>query len=161
METVKCLVHVAGVIPHFLSFLGFFLGFKCKRAVGQDWNRCSDTMQEKFGFSWSCSERQGKEECFISIPSQFGRQSMSQQCWADKSCLPAFNLLKIKKLFHSYNIIWTLEDVELRSSLRFHSVWRPRLYQDKNSTDGLRGVMLIVYLETMGWLNFSYLWTLG
>lgn len=97
--------------------------------------------------------RFGKEECSISAPSQFGRQSVSQQCWADESCLPAFNLLKIRKLFHSYNAVadqkylWTLGDVKWRSSLRFCHVWKPGLYQSKNCMDGLS------HINSIPWPN--------
>lgn len=159
MEIVKCFRCVSWVANSSFSG-GQLLGFHVQKSSGSEKVLTQQCRWERV--QWNHCEREvWKERALHSHSSQFGRRSVSQQCWADKSCLPAFNLLKIRKLFHSYNAmsvwkyLWTLGDAKFRSRLRFHGVWKARLYQGENCTDGLRGVMFTVYLETMDWLSFS------
>lgn len=152
------------LIPHVLADAGCFLAFKCKTPVGQDWKRCSDNAGK---FSCNCSGRwvgRGRSFPFLPILGDRACHNSAQQTRAACQCLICWRLRNYSILTipcQSRKYLWTLGDVKFRSSLRFHGVWKPKLYQGKKRTDDLRGIMFIIYLETMDWLNFSCLWTLG
>lgn len=155
------------LIPHFWTDAGCFLASKRKRPVGSGLEKmlrqqCRKVQLQLF---WKA----GKERKIISFP--------FLPIWGDRAChnsaeqtraacqhlicwrLRNYSILTIPCQSRKY--LWTPGDVKFRSSLRFHSVWKPKLYQGKKRTDDLRGIMFIMYLETMDWLDFSCLWTLG
>lgn len=140
--------------------MGSFWVFMYKRAVGQKkWSH--NGAGENVLSGTIVKGRYGKNGLFTPIHPSLGDRACHNSaeqtrascqhliCWR----LGNYSIPTIP--CHSRSTFELWGDVKFRSCLRFHAVWKARLYQGENCTDDLRGVMLTVYLGTMHWLSFS------